>query len=450
MRRTIRDTLLSVRDLLVTAGPFILLALGLLWGAYVLLKPTPPKRVVLATGPEQSDYAEFGKLYAAELKHHGITVVLRSSDGSSANRRLLRDEKEDVDFAFVRGGSGEALTPEQEEKAGVPLVSLGSLFFEPVWLFYHAESARKLPGRKPVSLTQFAQWRLNTGARGSGATGIMSKLMNANGIDREALKFDRRALTPGVVAFLNKDLDAIALVSAPESPMVQMLLRTPGVQLFEFAHAEAYARRFAYLSPVTLARGVVDLGRDLPPTDVRLLAPTAMLVAREGTHSALLQLFIQAAHKIHGSGGWFNRAGQFPSADNVEFPLAREAERYYKSGPPALQRYLPFGIANLIDRMWVALISIIAILIPLARVVPPLYQFRIRSRIFRWYRDLRQIEEDMAGKAADPARLLEQLEKLDAKAERIPVPLAYTDELYSLRGHIALVRERLKLAKPAG
>jgi TRAP-type uncharacterized transport system substrate-binding protein len=450
MRRTIRDTLLSVRDLLVTAGPFILLTLGLLWGAYVLLKPTPPKRVVLATGPEQSDYAEFGKLYAAELKRYGITVVLRNTDGSSANRKLLRDEKEDVDFAFVRGGSSEALTPEQEEKAGVPLVALGSLFFEPVWLFYQQDAAKKLPGKKPANLAQFAQWRLNTGARGSGATGIMGKLMNANGIDREAMKFDRRALTPGVVAFLDKELDAIALVSAPESPMVQMLLRTPGVQLFEFAHAEAYARHFSYLSPVTLARGVVDLGRDLPPADVRMVAPTAMLVAREGTHSALIQLFIQAAHKIHGSGGWFNRAGQFPSAENVEYPLAREAERYYKSGPPALQRYLPFNIANLIDRMWVALISIIAILIPLARVVPPLYQFRIRSRIFRWYRDLRQIEEDMAGKAADPVKLLEKLEKLDAKAERIPVPLAYTDELYSLRGHIALVRARLRLAKPAG
>jgi TRAP-type uncharacterized transport system substrate-binding protein len=446
MRRTIRDTLLSVRDLLVTAGPFILLTLVLLWGAYVLLKPTPPKRVVLATGPEQSDYAEFGKRYAAELKRYGITVVLRSSDGSSANRKLLRDEKEDVDFGFVRGGSGDALREGDEEKDGVPLVALGSLFFEPVWLFYHDEAARKLPGRKPVSLAPFAQWRVNTGARGSGATNIMNKLMDANGFDSKSLKFDRRGLTPGVVAFLDKELDAIALVSAPESPLVQMLLRTPGTELFEFGNAEAYARRFAYLSPVTLARGVVDLGRDLPHTNVHLVAPTAMLVAREDTHPALLQLFIQAAHKIHGAGGWFNRAGQFPSADNVEYPLAKEAERYYKTGPPALQRYLPFGIANLIDRMWVALISIIAILIPLARVVPPLYQFRIRRRIFRWYRDLRQIEEDMAGKAADPAKLLEQLETLDSKAERITVPLAYTDQLYALRSHIVLVRERLRAA----
>src|SRR5476651_1511427 len=105
MRRTIRDTLLSVRDLLVTAGPFILLTLGLLWGAYVLLKPTPPRRVVLATGPEQSDYAEFGKLYAAELKRYGITVVLKPTQGSSENRHALRDAAQAVDLGFVRGGS---------------------------------------------------------------------------------------------------------------------------------------------------------------------------------------------------------------------------------------------------------------------------------------------------------------------------------------------------------
>ena len=442
MRRTIRNTLISARELLFTAGPFIALAAALLAGAYFLLKPTPPKRVVLATGPEQSDYAEFGKRYVLELKRYGIDVVLRSSEGSSGNRRLLADEKEDVSFGFVRGGSGAALREADEERKGLPLVALGSLAFEPVWLFYHEDSAKKLQGRKLASLAQLSQWRVNTGARGSGATNIMSKLMDANGVSRETLKFDRRALTPGVVAFLAKELDAIALVSAPESPIVQMLLRTPGVRLFEFSHAEAYARRFAYLSPVTLARGVVDLGRDVPPVDVHLVAPTAMLVAREDTHPALLQLFIQAAHRIHGAGGWFNRAGQFPSADNVEYPLAKEAERYYKSGPPALQRYLPFWAANLVDRMWVVLGLIVAILLPLSRVVPPLYKFRIRSRIFRWYSQLRGVEDAIGKRPAD--ELLRELQDIDNRVEQVAVPLSYADELYSLRSHIQKVQRRLQ------
>jgi hypothetical protein len=177
------------------------------------------------------------------------------------------------------------------------------------------------------------------------------------------------------------------------------------------------------------------------------VAPTTMLIARESTHPALIQLFVQAAHRIHSEPGWIARAGQFPSAQNIEVPLAREAERFFRTGPPFLQRYLPFWLANLIDRMWFALLSIIAILIPLARIVPPLYTFRVRSKVFRWYRQLRAIENEIARGDRPANELLDELQKLDAKAERITVPLSYTDELYDLRTHIRMVRERLAQTK---
>jgi TRAP-type uncharacterized transport system substrate-binding protein len=447
MPRVIRNTLLSVRDLIAAAGPFLLLALLLLAGAYVLLDPAPPRRVVLATGPEQSDYAELGKRYAAELQRYGIEVVQKSTQGSSENRRLLHDPSQDVDFAFVRGGSSEAARAADEVKSGVPLVSLGSLYLEPIWLFYRTEAAKRL--NREATLTQLAElrgWHVNVGARGGGVTGLMNKLLHASGIEREDLKQSRLAQTPAVVALLAGELDAIALAAAPESLMAQMLLQTPGLKLFEFAQAEAYARRLPFLSVAVLPRGVMNLGADLPARDLPVIAATTTLVARESTHPALLQLFVQAANKIHSGSGWLSRAGQFPSPQNTELPLAKEAERYYRNGPPLLQRYLPFWLANLIDRMWVALLSIIAVLIPLARVVPPLYQFRVRSRVFRWYRQLRDIEDSHRTNKVSPADLLDQVIKLDAKAQRVTVPLSYADELYSLRSHIHLVRERLAAA----
>ncbi len=443
MPRVIRNTLLSARDLAVTVGPFVLIALVLLIGAYFVLQPNPPRRVVLATGPEQSDYAEFGKRYAAALKKHHIEVVLRPTQGSSANRRLLRDAKEKVDFGFVRGGSSEVIQAEDEKGTGLPLVTLGSLFFEPVWIFYRTDAAKKLPGKKLERLDQMRGWRVNTGGRGAGSTNLLSKLISANGLNREDLKIARLDLTQSAIALFNNEIDAMTLVSAPESPILQMLLRTPGISLFEFTQAEAYSRRFGYLSAVTLPRGIADFAHDVPAHDVQLIAPTSMLVAREGTHPALVQLFVQAARDIHAEPGWFAKSGQFPSKEDIEFPLAPEAERFLRNGPPLMQRYLPFWLSNLIDRMWVAMFSIIAILIPLARVVPPLYNFRIRSRIFRWYRQLRQIEDSISAGKIPVADLLDELNKLDAKAERISVPLSYTDELYSLRSHIALVRERL-------
>lgn len=451
MPQALRHTLLSMRDLLATAGPFILLALALLAVAYQVLDPNPPKKVVLATGADQGAYAEFGKRYAAALKAHGITVELRRTAGAAENLALLRDEDSGVDLAFVQGGADvEYASTADYEEANAGLVSLGSLFHEPVWLFYREESAQRAFGKPQLeALAEMARpdgWKLNIGAPGSGVPNLVKRLLEANRIDAASLQLVQNPSTPAVVALLAGDIDALVFASAPESPLVQMLLQTPGVKLFDFPQAEAYSRRFPFLSPVTLPRGVVDLARDMPPANVRMIAPTATLVARESLHPALVQLFVQAARQIHGAPGWFQRKGTFPSVENTERPLAAEAERFYRSGPPLLQRYLPFWIANLIDRMWVVMVSIIAILIPLSRVVPPLYEFRVRSRIFRWYGQLRRLEDSL-GERPLP-ELLAELDGLEDRAGRISVPLSYADELYALRSHIHMVRKRLQGQAP--
>ena len=447
MPKVLRNTLLSFRDLLATAGPFILLTVILLGVAYWVLDPTPPKRVVLATGVEQGAYAEFGKRYAALLKQHGITVELRATAGASENLKLLRDDNSGVDIAFVQGGADEKqlAIDEQEEE----LVSLGSLFYEPVWLFYREDSAKRLlKGTDTLtSLAQLPGWKVNIGEPGSGVPALMRKLIDANHIEKETLTLLREQQTPAVVGFLAGNIDAVTFASAPESLMVQMLLQTPGVKLFSFAQADAYSRRFPFISPVTLPRGIVDLAGDLPPADVRLVAPTATLVARKGTHPALIQLFVQAAHTIHSEAGWFQHKGDFPTIKNTERPIAAEAQRFYTAGVPVLQRFLPFWLANLIDRMWVVLVSIVAILIPLSRVVPPLYTFRIRSRIFRWYGRLRVVEDAQGTRPND--ELLKELTDIEQGVEGVSVPLSYADELYSLRSHIQMVRRKLLAGVPA-
>jgi len=447
MPRIIRAALFSVRDLLLTAGPFILLTLALLAVAYYVLKPNPPRRVVLATGPERSAFEEFGKRYAADLKRHGIEVVLKPTSGSGENRRLLRDQKQDVDLAFVRGGARAATNGDDDaEDDGIPLVSLGTLFYEPVWIFYREKSARGLPGRSLGELAQLKGWRVNTGARGAAVRGLFRRLLDANGLELKDLKESRLEDTPAVMALLAGEIDALAMIAAPESPFVRMLLMTPGIRSAEYPQNDAYTRQFPYLSAVSLPRGVVDIAKNVPRRDVPLVASTVSLVAREDTHPALLQLFAQTAKKLHSEAGWLAKPGQFPIAVSIEYPIAAEAERYYRAGPPLLQRYLPFWLANLIDRMWVALFSIVAILIPLSRVLPPLYVLRIRSRIFRNYRQLREIE-DAAEDGSEPVeKLIEQLHALDEDAKHIVVPVSYTDELYALRSYIDLVRERLRQA----
>jgi len=436
--RIVRETLISVRDLLVAWGPFFILGVALLIGAYWLLDPQPPRKVVLGTGPENSAYAEFGRRYQQELKRYGIEVELRQTLGARENLMLLRDGKQNVDLAFVQGGASETIRTREEEEHE-PVMSLGSLFFEPVWVFYRADSFKEF-----TALTQVRGKRINLGLRGSGTPGLAMRLLRANQIERE--EFTRSLLSDqeAVIGLIEGKLDAIFLVAAPEAPFVQMLLQTPGVRLLEVVHAEAYARRYRYISPVTLPRGVAHLALDVPPHDLQLVATTTSLVAREDTHPAIVQLFVQAASRIHSGPGWISRGGQFPSATHTEFPLAKDAERYYRQGPPLLQRYLPFWLANLVDRMWVALFSIVAILIPLSRLVPPLYRFRVRSKIFRWYRNLRLIEAELEDGRRPRAELVESLDKLEGRVAGVRVPLSYADELYSLRSHIDLVRARLR------
>ena len=269
----------------------------------------------------------------------------------------------------------------------------------------------------------------------------MANLLESNRIDPATLRVSTLAQTPATVAFLAGELDAIVFASAPESLMVQMLLQTPGVKLMNFAQSEAYSRRFAFLSAVRLPRGVVDLAGNIPPEDVRLVAPTTALITRTSTHPDLLQLFAQAGNQIHGSAGWFKRARGYPNIENNTLPIAKEAERSIKNGAPLLQRYLTFWIANLIERMWLVLSIILALLLPLSRIVPPLYAFRVRSRIFRWYGQLRNIEVRI--ETNDNNALLQELNVLESNAEKVTVPLSYTDELYALRSNIQLVRKKL-------
>ena len=435
MPKTIRYTLLSLRDLAVSAGPFILLAVTLLALAYAWLDPNPPKRVTLATGPAQSAYEAFGKRYAVALAHEGIEVVLLPSEGSAANLQLLREGQ--ADLGFVQGGTSDYT--EADEKT---LSSLGSLFVEPLWLFYRENSARRVTATATLTaLTQLSGMKINLGTPGSGVPSLMAKLLESNRIEPSSLQLSELAQTPATVAFLGGNLDAIVFASAPESLMVQMLLQTPGVKLMNFAQNDAYSRRFAFLSPVRLPRGVVDLAANIPPEDVRLVAPTTALLTRNTTHPALLQLFAQAGNQIHGGAGWFKHAREYPNVDNNALPIAKEAERALRSDSPLLQRYLPFWVANLIDRMWLVLSIIIALLLPLSRIVPPLYAFRVRSRIFRWYGQLRNIE--LRIETEDNAVLLRELDTLESRAEKVSVPLSYTDELYALRSNIHLVRKKL-------
>ena len=434
MSKILAFTRFSVRDLLVTAGPTVAAICAICAVAYWLVDPAPPRRVSLATGQDNSAYGEFGKKYADALAKHAIKVTLKPSLGSQAN--LLQLNQGMVDIAFVQSGS-----TEQAEAERKGLVSLSSLFTEPVWLFLREDKA-------VTQLTQLKGMKINLGPEGSGVPRLFKQVLDVNGVEASELVIGALENTPATVELLEGRIDGLVFSSAPEAPLIQMLLQTPGIKLFDFAQAEAYTRRLPFLTHVTLPRGIVDLGRDLPAQDYQLIAPTATLVAREDLHPALIDLFVQAAAQIHGGTGWFQQQGQFPSARYTEIPVAHEAAKFYKDGAPMLQRYMSFWLANFFDRMWVLVVALGALILPLSKVVPPLYVWRIRSRVYRWYGQLRTVEQALEEapqerRAEIYAAQLQRLNEIEEMVNQISIPLSFADGLYGLRSHINFVRQRV-------
>lgn len=429
----LRAKFISIRDLLATAWPIVLItAIGFVV-AYQFVEPAPPSRMTISAGGESGAYYAYAKRYAALLAQNGITLEVLTSEGSQQN--LERLNKGDADIAFIQGGIEEKLGEDEESS----LYSLGSVSYEPVWVFYRGEM-------RVDKLFQLRDQRIAVGEEGSGIRGLALQLLEANDIARDSSKLLPVAGLNAAEELQQGRIDAAFIVAPQEAPVVQVLLRSPGVRVMSFVQADAYARRFPFLSKVVLPRGVVDLVRDTPPRETVLLATTANVVARDDLHPALLNLLLQAMTEVNGKSGFFQRAGEFPAYKDHSFALSPEAARYYKSGPPFLQRYLPFWIAVLVERMFVLILPVIILLLPLLKLAPSIYSWRVRAKIFRCYGDLKFLENELR-QNYDRARHADysaRLDRIEEDAYTRNIPLSFSDLFYTLREHINLVRAELR------
>ena len=414
---------------LLTFGSAALLTLIGFVVAWQFVNPAPPRTLVIATGQQDGAYYLFAEHYRQQLAVDGIELEILTSSGSVDNLELLKNKA--VDLAFVQGGTGSS--------ADVDILSsLGSLYYEPLWVFYRGEQTL-------TRITQLQDKRIAIGEPGSGTHAIAELLLADNFMDAGTAAIQPVGGTAGAQALLQGNIDALFLVASPAAPLVQDLLHRQDIRLMSFARAGAYTRLHHFLSAVSLPEGVIDMQANLPPRDTVLLAATANLVVRDGFHPALVSLLLQIATRIQSSGGLFERPGNFPNSANLEFPLNEDARRFYEHGPPFLQRYLPFWSASLIDRLKIMLLPLLTLLLPLVKIMPPMYRWRVRKKIYRWYREL-QLLDDASHEHPDDAvqaELLKKLDTIEEEVRKVSVPLSYADELYSLRLHIGLVRNSL-------
>lgn len=435
-----------VAALIETFGfsPALAMATVLFVGAAVflaavwVLRSAPPRTVVLTSGPNGSSFQRFADAYQKRLAAHGVTLKVLPSDGSLDNLQRLQAKESGVDIGFVQGG--------QAKDANLSgLVSLGSIAYQPLWLFYRNAT--------PITrIAELAGKRVAVGTVGSGSRSLALALLSANGITGAPTAFFELEAEAAASGLLEGTLDAVFLMGDSASlQTLRSLARSAEIQLFSFKQADAYVRRYDYLNRMTLPEGSIDLGKNLPAQQIVLVGPTVELIAREGLNSALSDLLLEVAKEVHGNSGLLQKRGEFPAPLEHEIAISDDALRYYKSGKSFLYRVIPsFWLANLMNRLLVVIVPLMLVLIPAVRLLPVIYRWSIQLRIYRCYRPLLRLERDASGPLTRERvqDLLRQLDEIEEIASHVKVPASFAFHFYELRGHLNFVRRRLEAANP--
>jgi TRAP transporter TAXI family solute receptor len=418
-----------MREALKLSVPLVLIVGLGFWLAFRFVGPAPPRELRLATGPDGGLYQGFGQRYSQVLDRDGVTLTLVPTAGSVENIELLEARK--VDIALVQGGTSHTAQSDS-------LVSLGSLFLEPIWIFGRV-------GGKRGDVRDLLGGRIAVGPVGSGTRAGALEILGSMGVTEENTTMLPLEGAAAGRALSEGRIDLALVVASAQAPVVHEIALMPGVDIRSMPNAEAYVRHHRYLSRLVLPGLILDLAEGVPPEPVTVIATAANLVARNDFHPALVDLLIGAIQQVHGDGGLIELSDQFPSTEYLEFPLDEEAARYYAHGPTFLRRVLPFWAATLIARFFVLILPIVALLVPLVRAFPPVYQWRVRSRIYRWYSEVKRMDPGLQDELshADVAQYLEELARVESEVTRVETPLSYADQVYNLRIHINYVRERL-------
>ncbi len=411
----------------------LLIILAAIISVFWFFHSAPTDTITITSGPEGSIFQRNAEKYRQILARNGVKLKVLPSQGSLENLKRLTDPAVRVDIGFVQGGVATGINIDT-------LISLGSLYNEPLLVFYRAAA--------PVDLlSKLKGRRIAVGREGSGSRSLALALLSANGIEAGGtttlLDLDAEDAT---TALLAGNVDVVFMTGDSASPqLMRKLLRTPAIRIFSFAQADGYTRRIGYLNRLELPEGVIDFGKNIPARDVHLIGPTVELIARNNLHPALSDLLLEAAREVHGKAGLFRSRGEFPAPEEHEFRISSDAIRFYKSGKSFLYRYFPYWLASLVNRTLVVVVPMVIVLLPGLRSIPAFFRWRIRLRIYRWYRALLVLERDLIAPLAQEKRmeLLGRIDHIEEEVNRMKVPAYFADQFYVLRGHIDFVRDRL-------
>lgn len=392
------------------------------------IEPEVEKKITIATGSKEGNYYKTALEYKKLLEQNNMQVTILNTKGSVENIELLEEGKADI--AFVQSGI--------MEHKNADLYSLAALYYEPLWIFYKNE------GFSINYIIHLIGKKIAIGEKGSGTEHLSKRILNDNGLNESNSTILNYNTSLGKEKLLNGQIDALFIVSSAKADSVKQLLSDPSINALSIKRSYAYDSKYSFLNALTLHEGTIDLYMNLPDEDKKLLTTTANLVANKNVNEELIRLVIKQAKKVHSHKGIFEKEFQFPNLNNLDSPIHPEAQRYFQSGDTWLEKIFPFWIASNIDRLKILLIPLLTLLFPLFKGVIPLYTLTMRSKVYKWYNQLNEIDININTYTKDELKqAIEKLDKLKLEVqEQTHVPNAFMGEYYSLIMHIDLIHNK--------
>ena len=410
--------------------PIIALIGSAFYVTSLFISPSPKKEITIATGSKQGQYYQTALRYKELLKTEQVKVNIINTSGSMENIQLLEDNK--VDVAFVQNG---ILNKKSDLK------TLASIYYEPLWLFYNNSLDIKY-------IKDLKNKKVSLGQEGSGTKNLSSQIVKLNGLNKDNTNLLYLSSKDSFEKIKQKKIDAAFFVVSQKSKLVKELLKDKSISALSFNRAKAYSKKLNFLHALTIYEGSINLQKNIPSKDFNLISTTATLVTNQNLPEELTRLLLKKVKQIHSEKSLFSNHGEFPNLNGITTKIDEEAKRYFKYGDTWLEEIFPYWIASTIDRLKILLIPLLTLLIPFAKGIFPLYKWSIRSKIYKWYDEVQELDLKLEHLENNPKDIIKELEILKKEIkDETKVPLSYMGEYYDLIMHIELIISKANLKK---
>ena len=438
LQKLIKDEAKAIVDQLLESKSLLIAFLLCLAGIIIYLQPFPDRHIYIGTSYPGSAWHRVGEVTAKYLDEHGLDSAVVATDGAVDNVNRLVDPESRVNAAMTYGI---ALNDEQRKA----IVSLGSIGYEPIWVFYRSSKVRL------SDLHDLAKYRVGLGPTDSGSYAIAKKLMAAYNVTVEGNTNFIPDIFPNTEKkFLEGDVDVLLIVTSAGDPLVQRLIRKPDIALYSFDNANAFGKKYNSFEAVTLPAGSMEIYPRLPQKDISLVATTTRVVVKKDMHPDLQLALLMTIREVNRNSKhlFFAKRDQFPAYVDPLLPISPVAAKFYDYGPPQMMRYLPFWIAGFIDRAWVLLLTLVAVFYPLSKLNLHVRKLRFTVHERPFYEELLEIDEMLSSRKlteAEKEEVWKRLSAINVHAIKHGVPVGEEAQYFDLVNAIYLLRRKLEI-----